>query len=63
MKKEARSQAALEFLTTYAWAFLMIVITIGALYYFGVFDLSRLTPSKCLFPSQFECIDFATEFF
>ena len=59
MKKEAKSQAALEFLTTYAWAFLVIMITIGALYYFGVFDFSRFLPQKCMFPSQFECIDFS----
>jgi|TARA_Y100000294_G_scaffold173908_1_gene190946 hypothetical protein len=59
MKKEAKSQAALEFLTTYAWAFLVILITVGALYYFGIFDFSRFLPQKCLFPSQFECIDFS----
>ncbi len=59
MKKEARSQAALEFLTTYAWAFLVIMITIGALYYFGIFDFQKFLPQRCLFPSQFECLDFS----
>tara|TARA_Y100000310_G_scaffold81332_1_gene77922 strand:+ start:511 stop:1026 length:516 start_codon:yes stop_codon:yes gene_type:complete len=59
MKKEVKSQAALEFLTTYAWAFLGILITIGALYYFGIFDFSKFLPQKCLFPSQFECLDFS----
>lgn len=54
-----RSQAALEFLTTYAWAFLVILITIGALYYFGVFEFSKFLPQRCTFTSQFECIDFA----
>ena len=58
MKKEVKSQAALEFLTTYAWAFLSITIAIGALYYFGVFDFSKFLPQKCIFPSQLECIDF-----
>ena len=58
MKKEARSQAALEFLTTYAWAFLALLITMGALYYFGIFDFSKFLPQKCVFPSQFECMDF-----
>ena len=55
----SKSQAALEFLTTYSWAFLSIMITIGALYYFGVFDFKRFLPQECLFPSQFECTDFA----
>jgi len=59
MKKEVRSQAALEFLTTYAWAFLGILITLGALYYFGIFDFSKFLPQKCLFTSQFECTDFS----
>lgn len=53
-----KSQAALEFLTTYAWAFLVIMVTVGALYYFGIFDFSKFLPQKCLFPSQFECLDF-----
>jgi len=54
-----RAQAALEFLTTYAWAFLVILITIGALYYFGVFDFGKFLPQRCIFTSQFECIDFS----
>ena len=58
MKKEVKSQAALEFLTTYAWAFLVILIVIAALYYFGIFDFSKFLEQKCSFPSQFECLDF-----
>ena len=54
-----KAQAALEFLTTYAWAFLVILLTIGALYYFGVFDFSKFLPQRCTFTSQFECADFA----
>lgn len=55
----SKSQAALEFLTTYVWAFVVIAITIGALYYFGVFDFGKYLPQKCAFPSQFRCIDFS----
>jgi len=57
-KLNTKSQAALEFLTTYAWAFLTIMITIGALYYFGVFDFNKYLPQQCIFPTQFECLDF-----
>ena len=53
-----KSQAAIEFLSTYAWAFIALVVTIGALYYFGVFDFGRYLPQKCVFPSQFKCSDF-----
>ena len=59
MHKKLKSQAALEFLTTYAWAFLVILVTIGALYSFGAFDFSKFLPQRCLFPSQFECIDYS----
>lgn len=52
-------QAALEFLSTYAWAFIIISITIGTLYYFGIFDFSKYLPQKCIFPSQFKCLDFS----
>ena len=58
MKKEVKSQAALEFLTTYAWAFMSMLLAIGALYYFGIFDFAKFLPQECNFPSQFECIDF-----
>ena len=35
------------------------MITIGTLYYFGVFNFSKFLPEECLFPSQFECLDFS----
>ena len=57
MKK--RAQAALEFLTTYAWAFIVISITLSGLYYFGIFDFNKFLPQKCVFPSQFKCLDFS----
>ena len=54
-----KSQASLEFLTTYVWAFVVIAVTIGTLYYFGIFDFGKLLPQKCIFPSQFKCLDFS----
>jgi len=59
MKKEVKSQAALEFLTTYAWAFLVILIMIGALAYFGVLSPSKLLPDRCNFGSEISCSDFS----
>ena len=56
-----KSQAALEFLSTYAWAFVVIAITIGALYYSGIFDFTNFLPSKCIFPIQFKCLDFSLQ--
>ena len=59
LKLKSKSQASLEFLTTYAWAFLAIMIALGALYYFGVLDFAKFLPQECSFPSQFECNAFA----
>jgi len=56
--KNSRAQAALEFLTTYGWAFLVILIMIGALAYFGVLKPSKLLPERCTFGSEIECQDF-----
>ena len=50
-----KSQAALEFLTTYAWAFLVILIMIGALAYFGVLSPSGLLPERCNFGAEISC--------
>jgi hypothetical protein len=52
-----RAQSALEFLTTYGWAFLVILIMIGALSYFGVLDPSRFLPEKCVFVQPLGCQD------
>jgi hypothetical protein len=54
-----KSQAALEFLTTYAWAFLVILIMVGALAYFGILNPGKLLPDRCNFPTEFGCLDYA----
>lgn len=56
--KEKRSQAALEFLTTYGWAFLVILIMISVLAYFGILSPSKLLPSRCNFGAEFQCADY-----
>ncbi|MFH1073421.1 MAG: hypothetical protein V1743_08390 [Nanoarchaeota archaeon] len=56
--KTNRAQAALEFLTTYGWAFMIVLVMIGALSYFGVLDPSKLLPEKCVFGSGIGCTDY-----
>ncbi|MEK6943756.1 MAG: carbohydrate binding domain-containing protein [Nanoarchaeota archaeon] len=53
-----KGQAALEFLVTYGWAFLIILIAIGALAYFGILSPKNLLPSRCSFGSEFGCKDY-----
>ena len=57
-RKFARAQAALEFLTTYGWAFLVILIMIGTLAYFGILNPSKVLPNRCTFGAEFQCLDF-----
>jgi len=52
-----RAQAALEFLTTYGWAFLVILVMIGALAYFGVLNPSNLLPPRCTFSPEISCLE------
>ena len=56
MKKYA--QASLEFLTTYAWAFILILITIAAIAYFGTLNPKKFLPDKCVFTTDIQCKDF-----
>ena len=54
-----KGQAAMEFLMTYGWAILVVLISIGALAYFGVLNPSRFLPSSCLLFAGLACTDFA----
>jgi hypothetical protein len=57
--RPARSaQAAVEFLSTYGFALLGLLITLGAINYFGFFNPSTLRSSDCLFPRGIECRDY-----
>ena len=46
-----KAQAAMEFLMTYGWAILVVLIAIGALAYFGVLSPERFLPEKCVISS------------
>jgi len=54
-----RGQTALEYLVTYGWAILVIVIIAAILWYFGVFNPSKWTQEKqCGGFSSLQCMDF-----
>ena len=46
IKKDKKAQAAMEFLMTYGWALLVVLIAISALAYFGLLNPSRFLPEK-----------------
>ncbi len=41
-----KAQASLDFLMTYGWALLLIVLVVGALFALGIFDVSSFTGSR-----------------
>ena len=62
-KEAKKSQAALEFLMTYGWAIMVVLVAISALAYFGVLSPDKFLPDRCVLPSGIVCVDFeATNF-
>lgn len=61
MLNKKKSQAAFEFLTTYGWAMLLIIITIGALSYFGIFNPMKFLPDRCNLGTEFACREYSAK--
>ena len=53
-----KGQAAMEFLMTYGWAILVVLVVIGALAYFGVLNPSKLVPDKCVASAGVSCTEY-----
>ncbi len=56
--RSKKGQAAIEFLVTYGWAILGVLVAVGALAYFGVFNPSKYVNDECNFGDQWHCEDF-----
>lgn len=59
ISKKKDGQAAIEFLVTYGWAILGVMIVVGALAYFGLFNTQRYVNDACMFGDQMVCEDYA----
>jgi hypothetical protein len=57
MHSSRKGQAAIEYLMTYGWAVVIILVVIGALMYFGVLNPNRFLQDSCDFGLQLECLD------
>lgn len=55
--KNKKAQAAMEFLLTYGWAILVVLLVIMALAYFGVLSPKQFLPSRCDLESPLMCVD------
>ncbi len=51
-----KAQASLDFLMTYGWALLLIVLVVGALFALGVFDIGSFLGSKASGFSQLSVV-------
>jgi len=56
-----KGQAAMEFLMTYGWAILVVLIAIGALAYFGVLSPAKFLPSSCTLAPGLSCDEFKVD--
>lgn len=55
-----KGQAAMEYLMTYGWAILIVIVVVAALYAMGVFRLGgTTTPCSPCFGTQFAYVDYA----
>ena len=57
-----KAQVSMEFLMTYGWAILVVVIAIGALSYAGILAPEKFLPEKCILStgSGLFCKDFTS---
>ncbi|MBD3163914.1 hypothetical protein GF323_01830 [Candidatus Woesearchaeota archaeon] len=56
-----KSQAGMEFLLTYGWAIIVVLVVISALAYFGVLTPERSLPERCQGPMDLlNCLEKAT---
>ena len=56
--RRLRGQSAMEYLMTYGWAILVIIIVIAVLFYIGVLNPRNVTPTSCTFPPGISCASF-----
>ncbi|RLG19397.1 hypothetical protein DRN67_02770 [Candidatus Micrarchaeota archaeon] len=55
MMRKNRGQAAIEYLSTYGWAILVIVLVLAALMWLGIFDTQSRIPESCSFEAGINC--------
>ncbi|NQU98895.1 hypothetical protein HQ533_05505 [Candidatus Woesearchaeota archaeon] len=61
LRINSKAQAAVEYLINYSWAFLTLLIFIGVLMYFDVFNAERYATQYCIFDANFFCNDYSIE--
>ena len=52
---KGKAQSAMEFLMTYGWAILIMLVVVGVLFMLGVFNPQTASPNSCVLPAGFSC--------
>jgi hypothetical protein len=50
-----KSQSAIEYLTTYGWALILLSVALVALFELGVFNTGNFINTSCIFQADFQC--------
>ncbi len=56
---KTKGQAALEYMITYGWAFIVIIAAVSVLGYFGFLNPNKYIPERCEFGEQLKCVDYS----
>ena len=57
-KKNRKSQVVLEFLTSYGWVLIVLVVIGIIIFASGVINTEKAAPQDCFFSSQVNCVDY-----
>ena len=52
-------QSAMEYLMTYGWAILIIVVALGAIFSLNLFSPGTFVNNQCVLPNGFACISYS----
>ena len=61
ISKNEKAQAAMEFMMTYGWAVVGVMVAIGALAASGALTTTFFVPEGCFLPSGIACVDSRVE--
>lgn len=53
-----KGQVAIEFISTYGWAFLVMTLVVSVATSYGLFDIGDSIPDRCNIPNDFRCNSF-----
>jgi len=57
MEDSARAQSAMEYLMTYGWAIIVILVVLAALYLLGIFTPGKILGNQCNVQFRYSCTD------